>query len=77
MSRREVVDHDAVRRSLDEGLLDGYGCDVIDPALDVELLQHPRVLSTPHIGGRAADVQEEIAHAALAAIVVWAARVPR
>ncbi|WP_437914792.1 D-isomer specific 2-hydroxyacid dehydrogenase family protein [Sorangium sp. So ce302] len=77
MSRREVVDHDAVRRSLDEELLDGYGSDVLDPALDGELLQHPRVISTPHLGGHSADIQEEIAHAALAAIVAWAARAPR
>jgi D-3-phosphoglycerate dehydrogenase len=54
-ARGELVENDAIIAALDSGLLGGYGTDVLDvepPPADHPLLQHPKVLVTPHIGSR-------------------------
>ena len=52
-SRGEVLEVSELKKALNMGLLAGVGLDVYEeePFLDQELLSHPRVLCTPHIGG--------------------------
>lgn len=53
-SRGPVVDANAVRNALDTGHLSGAGFDVFEPeppGTDHPLLNHPRTVLTPHVGG--------------------------
>jgi phosphoglycerate dehydrogenase-like enzyme len=53
-SRAEIVDQDALLRSLDEGWIAGAGLDVLSPeppGKDHPLLQRNNVIITPHIAG--------------------------
>ncbi len=52
-SRASLVDDEAVLKALDNGKLAGYGVDVYneEPPEDWKLVKHPKVISTPHIGG--------------------------
>ena len=54
-ARGELVENDAIIAVLDSGRLAGYGTDVLDvepPEPDHPLINHPKVLVTPHIGSR-------------------------
>jgi D-3-phosphoglycerate dehydrogenase / 2-oxoglutarate reductase len=54
-ARGELVENDAIIAALDSGHLAAYGTDVLDvepPAPDHPLINHPKVLVTPHIGSR-------------------------
>lgn len=52
-SRGGIVDEDAVLSALNEGRLGGAAFDVLssEPPTDRRLIDHPKVLVTPHIGG--------------------------
>ena len=52
-ARAALVDEDAVLAALEEGTLSAYAVDAFDsePPELTPLLQHERVLATPHIGG--------------------------
>ena len=52
-ARSALVDDDAVLAALDDGTLSAYAVDAFDsePPELTALLQHERVLATPHIGG--------------------------
>jgi len=52
-ARSALVDHDAVLAALEDGTLSAYAVDAFDsePPELTPLLQHERVLATPHIGG--------------------------
>jgi len=52
-ARSTLVDDDAVLAALDDGTLSAYAVDAFDsePPQLTPLLQHERVLATPHIGG--------------------------
>ena len=53
--RGELIKQDDVIAALDSGKLAGYATDVLDeepPAADHPLLQHEKVIVTPHVGSR-------------------------
>ncbi len=65
-ARAEVLDHDALLGALVDGRVAGAGLDVIDanaPAAP-QLLAHPRVYVTPHLGASTSEAQRRVAEAA-------------
>jgi len=62
-ARGGVVDEDALRGALQQGIVAGAGLDVYEtePPEDRELLQHPRVSTTPHIGAQTDEAQRACA----------------
>lgn len=54
-SRAEIVDETALRSALDEGRVSGYAADVVKSE---QLLGHPRVIHTPHIGAQTEEAQQ-------------------
>jgi phosphoglycerate dehydrogenase-like enzyme len=54
VARGGLIDHDAVHSAIQDGCVGGLGLDVawVEPVPpEDKLLQHPRVLVTPHIAG--------------------------
>ncbi len=65
-SRGAVVDPEAVLEALDRGILAAYATDVFidEPPrseTELKLLNHPKVLATPHIGAQTREAQRRIA----------------
>jgi D-3-phosphoglycerate dehydrogenase len=62
-ARGAVVDGDALLRALDDGQLGGAALDVLEeePPADFNLVRHPRVLATPHLGARTGEAQRRVA----------------
>lgn len=61
-ARGGVIDENALLNGLNSGKI-AYAClDVFEnePTPKIELLQHPKVLATPHIGGSTIEAQERI-----------------
>ncbi|MEM7051470.1 MAG: phosphoglycerate dehydrogenase [Acidobacteriota bacterium] len=60
--RGGVVDEQALVEVLDEGHLAGAALDVFsrEPVEDLTLVQHPKVVVTPHIGAQTREAQERI-----------------
>ena len=56
-ARETIVDSTAVKRSLDAGKLGKYVCDFPEP----DLLNHPQVIATPHIGASTEESEENCA----------------
>ena len=75
-ARGQIVDHRALHRALDSGIVAGYGTDVWEPeppAADDDLLHHDRVVVTPHVAGLTDVTYLEIcARPAAAAIAILA-----
>ncbi|MCB0649286.1 MAG: D-2-hydroxyacid dehydrogenase [Saprospiraceae bacterium] len=61
-ARGGVVNEDAMLEALNSGKLAAAGVDVFDnePTPRLEILQHPRVSLTPHIGAATAEAQEKV-----------------
>ena len=61
-SRGGTIDEDALIAALDSGKVGFAGLDVFDnePNPRVDLLQHPKVSLTPHIGASTNEAQERI-----------------
>ncbi len=61
-SRGGVVDEEAMLAALDSGKLGGAGLDVFDfePSPRPEILQHPKISMTPHIGASTQEAQSLI-----------------
>ncbi|MFN8549299.1 MAG: hydroxyacid dehydrogenase [Candidatus Eisenbacteria bacterium] len=62
-ARGALIDDEALLTALNEGRLAGAALDVFrnEPELPKRLVEHPRVLATPHIGGSTQQAQEKIA----------------
>ena len=65
-SRGDVVDQAALKEALFKESIAGAALDVYsqEPPEDLELLEHPRLMVTPHIGGNALEAVEAMARAA-------------
>jgi phosphoglycerate dehydrogenase-like enzyme len=52
-ARAGLIETEALLAALDSGQVGGVGLDVFDeePPRDRRLLEHPRVIASPHIGG--------------------------
>ncbi|MGG7079434.1 D-2-hydroxyacid dehydrogenase [Clostridium sardiniense] len=61
-SRGKVVDEDALLRALESGKVSGAGIDVFakEPTANKELVNHPRVSVSPHIGASTKEAQDRI-----------------
>ena len=65
-SRGDVVDQSALKEALIQENIAGAALDVFsqEPPEDMELLAHPHLMATPHIGGNALEAVEAMARAA-------------
>lgn len=70
-ARGGVIDEDALLNALDQGKLAFCGLDVFEnePTPRTDLLKHPKIIVTPHIGASTAEAQERIA-AELAGFII-------
>ncbi len=73
-ARGGIIDETALLAALNSGKVAGVGLDVFaaEPPGLTELVKHPKVIATPHIGAQTAEAQvraaEDIAHEVLAAL---------
>jgi len=65
-SRGDVVDQSALKEALIKENIAGAALDVFsqEPPEDMELLVHPHLMATPHIGGNALEAVEAMARSA-------------
>jgi D-3-phosphoglycerate dehydrogenase / 2-oxoglutarate reductase len=73
-ARGGIIDESALLAALNSGKVAGAALDVFtnEPPGPTELIQHPKVIATPHIGAQTIEAQaraaEDIAHEVLAAL---------
>ncbi|HYQ87705.1 MAG TPA: phosphoglycerate dehydrogenase [Bacteroidota bacterium] len=62
-ARGGIVDEEALLRALEEGSVAGAALDVFEhePPVNSKLVQHPRVVVTPHLGASTEEAQEKVA----------------
>ncbi|MEM6477145.1 MAG: D-glycerate dehydrogenase [Pseudomonadota bacterium] len=72
-ARGELIDQDALVEALHEGKLAGAGLDVYpdEPNVDRRLLDHPNVMTLPHIGSATAEGREASGEKVIANIQFW------
>ena len=61
-ARGGVFDEDALLAGLESGIIGGVGLDVFvgEPTPRKELLSHPKISLSPHIGGSTSEAQENV-----------------
>ncbi len=60
VARGGIIDEDALLRALDSGKVAGAALDVFEkePATECPLIDHPKVIATPHIGASTQEAQD-------------------
>ncbi len=73
-ARGELIDQDALIAALQNGHLAGAGLDVYpeEPDVDQRLLDHPNVMTLPHIGSATVEGREASGEKVIANIRFWA-----
>jgi len=73
-ARGELIDQEALIGALQEGRLAGAGLDVYpeEPMVDRRLINHPNVMTLPHIGSATAEGREASGEKVIANIRFWA-----
>ncbi|MET4132107.1 glyoxylate reductase [Porphyrobacter sp. MBR-155] len=73
-ARGELIDQEALIAALQSGHLAGAGLDVYpdEPNVDHRLIEHPNVMTLPHIGSATAEGREDSGHKVIANIRIWA-----
>ncbi|HLU23478.1 MAG TPA: phosphoglycerate dehydrogenase [Bacillaceae bacterium] len=63
-ARGGIIDEAALVRALNSGQVAGAALDVYEtePSTNTELLSHPNVVVTPHLGASTVEAQEKVAH---------------
>jgi D-3-phosphoglycerate dehydrogenase len=63
VARGELLDEDAILAALEEGRLAGAALDVFstEPPQHTSLVNHPKVIVTPHLGASTREAQREVA----------------
>ena len=61
-ARGGVFDEDALIEGLNSGQIGGAGLDVFvgEPTPRTDILTHPKISLTPHVGGSTAEAQENV-----------------
>jgi phosphoglycerate dehydrogenase-like enzyme len=74
VARSQVVDHQALLRTLDSGHLAAYLSDVEDVTYPLRdrVLRHPRVTVTPHLAGITEESVERMQRHLVDALIMWA-----
>ncbi|MFL0356489.1 2-hydroxyacid dehydrogenase [Erythrobacter sp. GH1-10] len=73
-ARGELIDQEALLDALQSGKLAGAGLDVYpdEPHVDARLLEHPNVMTLPHIGSATVEGREASGEKVIANIRFWA-----
>ena len=73
-ARGELMDQEALIAALESGKLAGAGLDVYpeEPKVDRRLIDHPNVMTLPHIGSATAEGREASGEKVIANIRFWA-----
>jgi glyoxylate reductase len=73
-ARGDLIDQEALLDALTSGKLSGVGLDVYpdEPHVDPRLLDHPNVMTLPHIGSATREGREESGLKVIANIRMWA-----
>jgi D-3-phosphoglycerate dehydrogenase len=60
VARGGIIDEDALKAALDSGKVAGAALDVFEkePATECPLIEHPRVIPTPHLGASTQEAQD-------------------
>ncbi len=73
-SRGGIIDENALLAALDDGRCGGAALDVYDPEpppADHPIRNHPKILTTPHLGASTTEAQEAVAVDACRALVTY------